>query len=172
MLTLLRKSRVPVNGCLSLRGIDRDNLKNQAFNSYVDKIGVRKVWPEIILYRATGQSSTYFLSGQRLRHDDENENKTMDTLEVAFMGWVRLASEGRLSQIEKRVGAPDGKDQFNSHAERFKAFLEFYEQKYKFEKWDYPQMCKVCFDIHQLVLRFDGEESSPMLPPGKLSQLL
>jgi hypothetical protein len=41
----------------------RDPLKFQTFNAHMTKLGVKKVWPDIIQYRMIGQISTYFLSG-------------------------------------------------------------------------------------------------------------
>jgi hypothetical protein len=85
-----------------------DRLKFQTFNAYMKELKEHKVLPDIIQYRMIGQISTYFLPDQILRDGGPDDINTLDELEVSVCGWVRLASEGRLSRLEKFAGVENG----------------------------------------------------------------
>jgi len=145
----------------------KDILKFKAFNSHAEKVGLSKVWPEIIMYRAIGQISTYFLAGQILRTGGQQNINTLDELEISVVGWVRLASEGRLSRMEAAAGIDDGEGQYSSNAERLKALLDKYKIKNRFKKWNYDRMKTLRYEIYKVVHELDGDKRRPMLPSGK-----
>jgi hypothetical protein len=145
----------------------RDPLKFEIFNAHMEKIGLPKVWAEIIQYRMIGQISTYFLPGQSLRNGGQDDINALDELEISVCGWVRLASEGRLSRLEEFAEVEDGEGRYNSVAERFRAFMDAYKRRGNYEEWTYNRMKVLRYDIYKVVHELDAEDERPMLPSSE-----
>jgi hypothetical protein len=145
----------------------RDPLKLETFNAQMTKLGVEKILPDIIQYRMIGQISTYFLSGQRLRDGEQDDINALHELEISVCGWVRLASEGRLSRLEEFAEVENGEGRYNSVAERFKAFMDTYKRKGDYKGWTYSCMKDLRYDIYRVVHELDAETERPMLPSSE-----
>jgi hypothetical protein len=91
----------------------QDPLRFETFNAHMTKLGVEKILPDIIQYRMIGQISIYFLSGQRLRDGEQDGINALHELEISVCGWVRLASEGRLSRLEEFAEVENGEKDIN-----------------------------------------------------------
>ncbi|KAH6721882.1 hypothetical protein BKA61DRAFT_591446 [Leptodontidium sp. MPI-SDFR-AT-0119] len=149
----------------------KDLVKFECFNIHVTKVGVSKVWPEIIMYRSTGQISTYFLDGQNLRGSRGRtaDLTALDELEVCVVGWVRLASEGRLSHLEQRLGFEVGEEVFDSHAARFRAFLRARKSSKGFASWNYDEMKRLRYEIYRVVEHNRPLADEQMVPSANRS---
>lgn len=126
--------------------------------------------PDIIMYRTIGEISTYFLDGQNLRNEGRKNVSAinaLDELEISVVGWVRLASERRLSRMEELAEIEDGEGQYGSNAERLKEFMTKYKTQQKFKKWTYDRMKMLRFKIYKVVHELDGQDQRPMLPSSK-----
>jgi hypothetical protein len=145
----------------------QDCLRFQTFNAHMRELKEHNVWPDIIQYRMIGQISTYFLPGQRLRNGKPDDINALDELEVSVCGWVRLASEGRLSRLEEFAGVENGEKRYKSVAERFKAFMDAYKRKGEYDIWTYDRMKVLRYDIYRVVHELDAEAERPMLPSSE-----
>ncbi|KUJ17270.1 uncharacterized protein LY89DRAFT_684364 [Mollisia scopiformis] len=152
----------------SMQCTENDLQKFATFNSHAEKIGLQKVWPEIIMYRSIGQISTYFLDGQRLRNGGQSDINALDELEISVVGWVRLASEGRLSRLEESAEIEDGEGQYSTQAERFKTFLTEFKHRGNFTVWNYDQMKMLRYMIYKVVHEPVGLEHTPRQSTGKI----
>ncbi|CZR66528.1 uncharacterized protein PAC_16429 [Phialocephala subalpina] len=150
----------------SMQCTENDIRRFETFNAHAENVGLAAVWPEIIMYRSIGQISTYFLSGQVLRNGGWRGINALDELEISVVGWVRLASEGRLSEMEEFAGVEDGEGHYASHAERFKNFLIKYKNKNRFKVWNHDRMKMLRYKIYKVVHELDGEEEKPMAASG------
>jgi hypothetical protein len=91
----------------------------------------------------------------------------LDELEASVVGWVRLASEGRLSRLEEPAGVINGRERYGTNAERFKAFLLKYKAKHKFKTWNYDRMKMLRYKRYKVVHEDVGKEKSQVLQSGK-----
>lgn len=126
--------------------------------------------PDIIMYRTIGEISTYFLDGQYLCNEGRKNISAinaLDELEISVVGWVRLASEGRLGRMEEYAEIENGEGQYTSNAERFKEFLMKYKMQQKFKNWTYDRMKMLRFKIYKIVHELDGQDQRPMLRSSK-----
>ncbi|KAL2073109.1 hypothetical protein VTL71DRAFT_10433 [Oculimacula yallundae] len=128
-----------------------DSQRFACFQQYATKLGVSKVWPDIIMYRSTGQITTYFLDGQRLRGGKGRaaDLEALDDLEIIAVGWTRLSAEGRLSRLEQRLGYEDGEGRYESHAARLRAFLRARKASEGFQRWNADEMKLTRYEIYQ-----------------------
>jgi hypothetical protein len=145
----------------------QDLLKFHTFNAHMKELKEYNVWPDIIQYRMIGQISTYFLSGQSLRDRKPDDINALDELEISVCGWVRLASEGRLSRLEEFAGVENGEGRYKSVAERLKAFMDAYKRKGEYDIWTYDRMKVLRYDIYKVVHELDAETERPMLPSSE-----
>jgi hypothetical protein len=150
----------------SSRSSAQDQLNFHAIHKHAEDDGLNTVWPDIIMYRAIGQTSSFLLSGQSLGGSVKNLN-ALDELEVAVVGWVRLASEGRLRHLEKVAKVEDGERKHISVAERLKAFLANHKKRNGFKNWNWDHMKVVRHMVYEVIHKHEGEEERRMIRSGK-----
>lgn len=160
-----------------------DERKFAVLNAHVEKIGLQKAWPEIIMYRQLGQISTYYISGQSLRgssrwEPSKNRDRinALDELEISAVGWSKVAArEGGLSSIERLAGVENG-GTYRSPAVRLKAFMAKYKALHVFTEWNWNHMVNVRWSIYEIVEEIEGERQQELEdeehrlnenPPGK-----
>ncbi|KAG4430016.1 hypothetical protein IFR05_014499 [Cadophora sp. M221] len=149
----------------------KDMVKFECFNIHATKVGLEKVWPEIVMYRSIGQISTYFLDGQKLRgsRGSAADLIALDESQISVVGWVRLASEGRLSQLEQRLGVEVGERPFDSHAARFRAFVRARKSSEGFKIWNADEVKRLRYEIYGVVGHSPPLADEPMVPSANTS---
>lgn len=130
-----------------------DRLRYECFNKHATKIGLHGVWPEIIIYRSTGQVHSYFLHGQSLRGGKGvvADFDALDELEVLVVGWLRLAAEDKLSDLEEQLGIKIEQQEFESLGEWLKLIMQAHKESRGFQSWTYEELNMLRYEIYQLV---------------------
>jgi len=152
---------------------ERDNFKYIAWREYHAKLPDEGSagWHNIIMYRVIGKTASFFVD-----EDEVNEwaDRTLDELEVITTGWMRMAFEGRLSELEnpedddsvleEDMGPVGGRT--DAAAIRLKMHMETFKKQHGFEKWTYDSMKELRYEIFRALYKDVSERRTYRVNTG------
>lgn len=139
-----------------LRAGEKDQLKSRAWEHHLKKNTDRgRAWAEIMIYRATGENSAYFIPEQ----EDGTflETGSVDELDVCAILFLRLVAEGRLDELEEFEKVKIEFPRDASLAEKFKAYMDVFRGKSGFRYRTYKEIIDLRFNLFQVLHNWDTE---------------
>jgi len=126
-----------------LLSTEKDDFKYIAWCEYQSELPDEGAagWHDIIMYCVIGKTASFFVDEDEV---NEWEVWTLDELEVITTGWMRMAFEGRLSELEnpEDEGSVFKEDmghvgrRTDAAALRLKTHMESFKEQQRFEKLD------------------------------------
>lgn len=139
----------------SMKGINDDILKEKAYDIHIAKLGAQRVREDISIYRLVGQISSYYIGYTT------KDVELLKILEEVAQGWVRLASEGLVSEKEEAAGLEDGEGE--SVAQRLRNFMIRYQQNnLNGMGWGKTHMKNLRYLVFKVIHDFESETLLPL----------
>jgi hypothetical protein len=143
---------------------DQIKIKEAAWEIHMKKCERGRAWAEIMIYRTTGRSSSFYLQNK-----SEAGEALVDELDVCCIAFIRLLAEGRLQELEEHEGFKLSFTNDATTSDKFKAYLDAFQAKNSFSEWNYEHMIELRYSIYQVIHREQTKRKrvSDMHIPGE-----
>ena len=149
-----------------LRHSSKDKNIYMAWEIHLDENCDRgRAWAEIMLHRATGHSSAFYVPEQQ-EGATVLETGAIDELDICAVGFVRLVAEGRVHHLYGDIDVVHAHDA--TLAEKLRAYIRAYKSKAGFEYWTYKEVVDLRHDIYQVVHGATIKRKSQSIPTGNI----